>query len=124
MEAKNILDYNYEFYGLCVKENLTNKGYDDFNVLEMFEGDPDIIHINGQIGFFFYHTDTNTVWYYFEESDENVDKILLAFFKKRLGKEYWDEKFQTWDYFNHHNAIAYRGGCGYSYSIFPLRISN
>lgn len=124
MKAKNILNYNYEFYELCVKENLTNEEYDNFDELKMFEGDPDIIHINDQIGFFLYHTDTNTIWYYFEECDENVDKILLIFFKKRLNKEHLNEKFQTWDYFNNHNAIAYRGGCGYRYSIFPLHISN
>lgn len=116
MEAKNILNYSYEFYELCAKEGWTDADYEDFEELSMFEGDPNIIHINGQLGFFIEYE--GIIWYYFDEDNENIDKILLSFFEKRLGKERLDDKFQKWDYFNNHNAIAYRGGCGYAYSFF------
>ena len=80
-----------------------------------------MIRINGQLGFFFEYE--GTIYYYFDEYGEYVDKILIAFFEKRLGKEYW-EGMQSWNYFNSHNAIAYRGGQGYLYSIFPIRVAS
>ena len=64
-----------------------------------------------------------TIWYWFEEYGECIDKILIAFYEKRLNKEYW-EGMQSWQYFDTHNAIAYRGGQGYVYTIYPLRIAS
>lgn len=126
MKAINILDDGaFEFYELCKKNEWTDSEYDDFDALKMFEGDPDMIRVNGELGFFMYISETDTVYYWFEESiGENIDKILIAFFEKRLGREKWNEKFQSWEYFGKNNAIAYRGGCGYLYGIYPLRIAS
>lgn len=122
MRAVNVIDDGcYEFWELCRNNGWTTKEYDDFDVLEMFEGDPDMIRINGQLGFFFEYE--GTIYYYFDEHRENIGEILIALFKKRLHKEYW-KGMQSWDYFNTHNAIAYRGGQGYSYSIFPIRVAS
>ena len=119
MKAINVAeDGCHSFWELCRNNGWTTADYEDFDVLSMFEGDPDMIRINGQLGFFLENGDT--IWYYFDEYGENIDKILISFFENRLHREYWKE-MQSWDYFNSHNAIAYRGRQGYSYSIFPIQ---
>lgn len=121
MRAINILNDPGEFYELCVKQEWTDEPEEYFDELAMFEGDPDMIRVNGKTGYFF-ELD-NTIWYWFEEYGESIDKILIAFYEKRLNKEYWED-MQSWQYFDTHNAIAYRGGQGYVYTIYPLRIAS
>lgn len=126
MKAMNITDDGaYDFWELCVKEGWTDKSYDDFDNLSVFEGDPDMIRIEGQLGVFFYHEETDTVWYWFDDwgCSYNVGSILIDFFEKRLGNERWNDNVQSWDWFEKHNGIAYRGGMGYVYGIYPLRIA-
>ena len=122
MRATNVAgDGLHEFWELCRNNGWTTERYEEFEVLDMFEGDPDMIRINGKLGFFFRYEDV--IYYYFDDDGENVDRILISFFQKRLQKEYW-KGMQSWDYFNSHNAIAYRGGQGYSYSIFPVHVAS
>lgn len=53
MRAINILENPGEFYDLCVKEGWTDESEEDFDELAMFEGDPDMIRVNGKTGYFF-----------------------------------------------------------------------
>ena len=118
-----ITEDSYEFYKICKDNGWTDSEYEDFDVLSFFEGDPDMIHIEGQIGYFWYHQSTDTIFYYFDEWGSRVGSILRDFYKKRLHKERW-EFDNAWEYFDTHNCIAYRGGSGYLYSLFPLRIAS
>lgn len=124
MRTINLLtEDSYELYEICKDNGWTDCEYEDFDVLAFFEGDPDMIHINGQVGYFWYHQSTDTIFYYFDEWSSRVGSILRDFYKKRLHKERW-EFDNAWEYFDTHNCIAYRGGSGYVYSLFPLRIAS
>lgn len=117
-----ITEDSSELYEICKDYGWTDCEYEDFDVLAFFEGDPDMIRIDGQIGYFWYHESTDTIFYYFDEWGSRVGSILRDFYKKRLHKERW-EFDNPWEYFDTHNCIAYRGGSGYLYSMFPLRIA-
>lgn len=123
MRTINILSDPYEFYEVCRDNEWTDSDYEGFDELSMFEGDPDIIRINGQIGFFIYINEVDTVYYYYEEDGEHIDRILIDFFEKRLRIGHCPEYAQNWEWFERHNGIAYRSGCGYVYNIYPLRIA-
>lgn len=124
MRAINILNDPYEFYEVCKENEWTDSDYEDFDALSMFEGDPDIIRINGQTGYFIHVKETDTVYYYYEEYGEHIDRILIDFFEKRLHFDHCPENVQSWEWFENHNGIAYRGGYGYVYNIYPLRIAS
>lgn len=118
-----ITEDSYELYEICKENGWAACEYEDFDVLEFFEGDPDMIRVDGQIGYFWYNEENDTIYYYFDEWGHNIGSILRDFYKKRLHKEYWPD-MQSWEYFDTHNCIAYRGGSGYVYSLFPLRIAS
>lgn len=118
-----ITEDSYELYEICKENGWADCEYEDFDVLEFFEGDPDMIRVDGQIGYFWYNEENDTIYYYFDEWGHNIGSILRDFYKKRLHKEYCPD-MQSWEYFDTHNCIAYRGGSGYVYSLFPLRIAS
>ena len=118
-----ITEDSYELYEICKENGWADCEYEDFDVLEFFEGDPDMIRVDGQIGYFWYNEENDIIYYYFDEWGHNIGSILRDFYKKRLHKEYWPG-MQSWEYFDTHNCIAYRGGSGYVYSLFPLRIAS
>ena len=66
MRAINVIDDGrYEFWELCRDNGWTNDDYENFEELSIFEGDPDMIRINGQLGFFLEYE--GTIYYYFDE---------------------------------------------------------
>lgn len=51
-----ITEDSSELYEICKDYGWTDCEYEDFDVLSFFDGDPDMIHINGQVGYFWYST--------------------------------------------------------------------
>ena len=125
MRTVNVFECDYELYELAVREGWYDGEPEEFDALAMFEGDPDMIKINNDTGYFFYHYDTDTIYYWFDEcfSGFNISAILIRFYEHRLRKEYYDG-VQSWNWFDSHDGIAYRGGMGYVYTIYPLHFGN
>lgn len=137
MEYKNILDQMSEFYQFCKENGWTdeNEEFDDWynngRDLQFFEGDPDMIKVDGETGFFCQIGET--VWYWFDDFESNAEMMLRKFFSTfktgiTLGCESWvsginpdgvvditENHWETWKKME--TGIAYRGGAGYSYWI-------
>lgn len=136
IEFINVFEDSYPMWEYCKEQGYTDCDYDDWlcdGPLGFFEGDPDMIKIDGQVGYFCKCGDK--VFYYFDEwRTNNAEKMLRAFFKAYRtgislggvgyavgdnpegvkdveGHYLWDkwEKLET--------GIAFRGGGGYSYWI-------
>lgn len=135
MEFINVLEDSYELYELCKQEEWTTaEDYDEFvengGELAFFEGDPDIIKIDGEIGYFCEMG--NKVFYYFDEFHGEAKSLLKAFFgafetgismggwswlsgENPEGFEDVEGGWDAWDKIS--TGIAYRGGAGYSYAL-------
>ena len=132
----NVFEDSYELYEYCKEQGYTDCDYDDWlcdGPLGFFEGDPDMIKIDGEVGYFCECGDK--VFYYFDEwRTNNAEKILRAFFGAyrtgiSLGCTSWidgedpegvyaDSDIQNWDAWDKiENGIAWRGGAGYCYWI-------
>lgn len=124
MRKINLLEDYYELYEWGLEDGFIKPeiSYEDYDVLTFFEGDPDIIKVNDETGYFFYREETDTLYYYFDEwKGDNIGDILEEFIGKRLREESRDMSIQSWNWFNEANsAIAYRGGYGYYYYIYPI----
>lgn len=127
---------SYRLYELC-KENdwTTAEDYDEWlengGELDFFEGDPDMIKLDGEVGYF--SKIGNEIFFYLDDWSGRAASILRDFFtgctRKHYGYYTWDQprrvapewcqNLDAWEQMQ--NGIAYRGGCGYSYDIFPLR---
>lgn len=126
MRTVNVFECDYELYELAVRNGWYDGEREDFDALAMYEGDPDIIKVNGNTGYFFYYEATDTIFYWFDEcfTGFNISAILTRFFEHRLHKEYTPD-VQSWDWFHSaDDGIAYRGGRGYVYTIFPLHFGD
>lgn len=126
MRTVNVWDDPYELWEWSVENGWTDCTYEDWNVLEFFEGDPDIIKVNGDTGYFFYRKDNDTIYYWFDEcfTGYNISAILVRFYEHRLHKEYTPD-VQSWAWWDSaEDGIAYRGGSGYVYTIFPLHFAD
>lgn len=135
MEIKNfynVYESDLELFEAMQKDGMYDGDREDFEALEFFEGDPDMLKINGETIYFALYGDN--VYFYSAYNDREARGILRDFFAPgkmvHAGyyRYYWptgksfSECPQTWDALNRLNcAIAYRGGCGYTYNIFPLR---
>lgn len=136
MEFINVYEDSYPLYELCRKEGwTTSKTYDEWfendGELSFFEGDPDVIKINGVTGYFCRLN--NVVFYYFDNFYGNAEKMLRKFFDSKmtgitLGCEsfcYGPNPWGVTDITENHletfkeiqTGIAYRGGAGYSYYV-------
>lgn len=136
MEFINVFEDSYPLFELCKKENLTDcKTFDEWmescGELQFFEGDPDIIKINGSQGYFARVGDK--VFYYFDEFYGNAEKMLRKFFSSYktgstlggesicYGSNPWgvvDITENHWErFYKMQTGIAYRGGAGYSYWV-------
>lgn len=104
MRAINILNDPYEFYEVCKENEWSNSSIDDFDALSMFEGDSDMIRVNEQTGYFIYVNEADTVYYYYEEYGEHIDRILIDFFEKRLRFDHCPENAQSWEWFESHTV--------------------
>lgn len=135
MEFINVLENPYPLYELC-KDNGWYEGEDeDFDALEFFEGDPDMIKINGEVGYFC-KCDGN-VYYWFDNFDGSAETMLKKFFETyktgvTIGGEgyaigenpegvvdvHGDGIHPIWNIWeNMETGIAFRGGGGYTYWI-------
>lgn len=126
MRTVNVFECDYELYELAVREGWYDGEPEEFDALAMFEGDPDMIKINNDTGYFFYYKPTDTIYYWIDElfTGYNVGAILTRFFEHRLHKEYTPD-VQSWTWWDSaEDGIAYRGGCGYVYTIFPLHFGD
>lgn len=131
MEFINVLENRWPLYELCKKNGWTDCEYEDFDELGFFEGDPDMIKVNGDLGYFC--ECQGKVYYYFDDWNNEVEPFLKKFFETfktgiTLGGESWvsgvnpegvedvtDNHWETWE--NMETGIAYRGGAGYVYWI-------
>lgn len=145
MEFINVFEDSYPLYELCKAEGWTScEDYEEFyqsgGELQFFEGDPDMIKIDGEVGYFCKCGDT--VYYWFDEwFHHNALVVLEKFFdtyktgitiggvgyacgenpegvkdvyggsKDPQGRYIWD----IWEQME--TGIAFRGGGGYTYWI-------
>lgn len=96
-----------------------------FEPLSMMEGDPDIIRCNGH-KLYFITTVQNGVQYILtsDEVSEQAKKMLTEFHQENF-KENYSVGECSWETFNGaSNAIAYRGGSGYVYTIWNYTPKN
>ena len=135
----NVLEDSFELWQYCKENDFTNESYEDFynngGDLSFFEGDPDIIKVDGETGYFCLCG--NKVFYYFDDLMTHKAECLLKAFYSGLncqgitlggnsficgklpesfeGIENWKEfeKVQT--------GIAFRGGAGYFYSLYDCQ---
>jgi hypothetical protein len=134
----NVFDDPMALYDFCVENQYTDcKTYEEWfdggGDLTFFEGDPDMIKVNGEIGYFCECGDV--VFFYFDDwGDHNAETILKGFFGAfqtgiTLGGNSWisgdlpkgcsdDQCLQNWEMWDKiQTGIAYRGGAGYFYTI-------
>lgn len=138
LEIINVLEDSYSLWQYCKENDFTSEDfetwYNNGSELAFFEGDPDIIKINGETGYFC--KCGNKVFYYFDDCQSNTSwKTLKDFYSDiktgiTLGCNSYmtgrlPEGFEAiegkWNEFEKlENAIAWRGGAGYFYSFWNI----
>ena len=138
LEIVNVLEDSYPLWQYCRENDFTDMDYEEWyqsgGELSFFEGDPDIIKVHGNTGYFC--RCGNTVFYYFDDMMTHDAEYLLKEFYNAfetgvtLGGYSWIKGdlpkgvsnaacIQNWDAFDKINTgIAWRGGAGYIYNIF------
>lgn len=141
MQFINVFEDSYPLYELCKAEGWTEcKDYEEFyqsgGELAFFEGDPDMIKVDGELGYFCKYGDT--VFYWFDEwPNHSALAVLEKFFDTyetgitiggvgyacgmnpegvkdviaENGQRVWD----VWE--GMETGIAFRGGGGFTYWI-------
>lgn len=136
IEFVNVLEDCFTLWEYCKENNFTDSDYEDFyqagGDLQFFEGDPDIIKVHGETGFFALCGDV--CFYWFDDWKHEAETILKAFFNSfetgiTLGGEHYrigtapagvveSSEIQNWDAWEKiKTGIAWRGGAGYHYHI-------
>lgn len=128
----NIFDDDFELMEYCRENGWYDDDDEDFDSLSFFEGDPDMIKISGQTGYF--AECGEKVFIYFDDFKGHAEKMLQVFFDTfatgvTLGGNSWLSRkkelpetvtrantWQEWDKIQ--NGIAWRGGAGYVYALF------
>lgn len=134
MTFYNISEDDTHFFEYCKKNGFVedNEEIEDFDVLRFFEGDPDIIKLNGIEGYFF--KDGETVFYYFDSFFGNVEEILKTFFESFVtgvseggfcichgSLPNGVKKIYDWEDWNKvKTGVAFRNGAGYYYNLFDF----
>lgn len=136
LEIINVCEDSYALYEFCLENEYTDLSYDEWlengGDLQFFEGDPDMLKLDGEIGYFAKCGDK--VFFYLGDvwDDSRARGILRDFFaggsvhnwgyySKFIPNKRFPDGCQNWDAWDDmQNAIAYRGGCGYCYNILPL----
>ena len=134
----NVLENPFELYDFCKENQYTEcETIDEWLIdggdLGFFEGDPDMIKVNGETGYFCECGDV--VFYWFDDCfTHHAETILKGFFGAfetgiTLGGESWikgtlphgcsnNQCLQNWEMWDRiQTGIAYRGGAGYVYTI-------
>lgn len=136
-EFINVLEDSYTLWEYCVANDFTEMEYEEWSErggdLSFFDGDPDMVKVDGWTGYFCECGDK--VFYYFDDCfDHTAEVMLRAFFEAfrtgiTLGGESWvsgenpegvsdvdgDYIWDEWDSLE--TGIAFRGGAGYWYRI-------
>ena len=137
MEKKfiNVMEDSYPLWEHCVAQKYTDLDYDTWcesgGELQFFEGDPDMVRVDSEIGYFAECGDK--VFYYMDDFTGKGEKMLRAFFgavtthislggvaytKGNLPDGVRTEGLQSWDAWDKiEYGIAWRGGAGYTYWI-------
>lgn len=134
LEFINVLEDSFSLWQYCKENNFTDSNFEDFEELSFFEGDPDIIKVDGEIGYFC--KCGNKVFYYFDDCfTHNSEELLKAFYKDiktgitlgcnsyisgSLPEDF--EEIESWNDFEKvSTGIAFRGGAGYIYRLFDCQ---
>jgi len=118
METKFI--YAFEFHtdeALCeyLKDLFEVENIEDIDILELFEGDPDMIKIDGYLSPFIDIVIDGIRYVLF--TDEDAKCALEKFYSDKLERVEYNKN--SWDYFDSQkNVLAYRGGKGYNYVLY------
>lgn len=121
-EIINVGEDPYEAFEIAKKEGWIddNETLDDFDVFSLFEGDPDMIKINGTTGYFMSYN--HKILYVSTSDDANneIEDLLRKFYSEDFKSYFTNETPQTWENYDSEdfNGIAYRGGSGYVYTIW------
>lgn len=125
------MEDSHELYEYCVKNGWYEGDYDTWldngEELAFFEGDPDMIKVNGKEGYFAKCGDT--VFYWLDDTCHDGEMMLKKFFSTyktgvTIGCESYacgknpegvEETEKYWDEIE--TGIAFRGGAGYSYWV-------
>ena len=105
----------------CDVSDFLNNQLKTDDILTLFEGDPDILHLQGEKVLFvdFIHNQTRFVIYLdgsYKVNESDIIEYLKRFYSDDLESNF--EHFETdWDGFTD-DMIAYRGGKGYFYTIW------
>lgn len=136
IEFINVCEDSYRLFEYCKENGFTDcqdfeEWSEDCNDLAFFEGDPDMIKIDGETGYFCLCGDV--CFFYMDAWDDSkVRGILRDFFaagsmancgyySKFIPAVNFPESCQNWETWHSlKNGIAYRGGAGYFYNILPL----
>lgn len=133
MEFLNVFEDKSDLYEYCKENGFTDSDYENFDELSFFEGDPDIIVLNGNVGYFAECGDK--VFYWIDDCTGYAESMMETFFSNyetgvTLGGYSWIttshpegvkklDSDLSWDEFEKLDAgIAYRGGAGYVYRLY------
>lgn len=121
----NVAEDSYPLYLYCKENQFTSaESYDEFyengEELQFYEGDPDMIKLNGEIGYF---ADCGEYMFYYFDGDQNDCNIIEEMLKQSLSHEACElvengdelQNWKAWDKMQ--TGMAYRGGRGYVYFI-------
>ena len=136
IEFINVMENSYSLWEYCKQNNWTEDTYEDFfeggGDLAFFEGDPDMIKVHGNVGYF--SLCGNKCFYWFDDWTGEAEAMLKAFYAAcetgvTLGGAHYrigeapagvveSEQIQNWSSWEKINTgIAWRGGAGYHYHI-------
>lgn len=95
------------------------------DVLHLFEGDPDIMNINGYKLLFIdleLNKEERIVIYLdaeYKATNEEIENRLLLFYQDNFQEYFEKPEYNTWEtFYQQKDIIAYRGGKGYSYTLW------
>lgn len=121
----NVAENSYPLYLYCKENQFTSaESYEEFfengEELQFYEGDPDMIKLNGETGYF---ADCGEYMFYYFDGDAKDCNIIEEMLKQTLSHEETElvengEELQSWRAWDKmQTGIAYRGGRGYVYLI-------
>lgn len=131
----NVAEDNYPLWKYCKEQEYTDLDYEEWDSmcgeLQFFEGDPDMVKVDSEIGYFAECGDK--VFYFMDDLTGEGEEMLRAFFdcvttRISLGGVAYAEgnlpdgvrtdglqSWEAWDTIE--KGIAWRGGAGYTYWI-------
>lgn len=125
--GNKLTQYQYDYL-----TNLLDMGDEDFDVLSLFDDDPDFIKINGENGrgkamFIDVKIEDVTIYilispsYYGYGYEDAVN--VLEWFINGAKNDFMDALNNSWnDWDKVNKGVAYRGGSGYYYSLYAKEL--